>query len=86
MRKQNCTMTSGDRPTDLVMSSGNVGRMMKLKQKIFGTFRSEEGAENFCRTRGFISTIKKHGLPVLAELREVFKGAPFVPTATHRMA
>ena len=60
--------------------------MMKLKQKISGTFRSEEGAENFCRTRGFISTIKKHGLPVLAELREAFKGAPYIPTATHRVA
>lgn len=55
-------------------------RMMILKQKISGTFRSEEGAENFCRTRGFISTIKKHGLPVLAELREAFKGAPFIHT------
>ena len=60
-------------------------RMMILEQKISGTFRSEEGAENFCRTRGFISTIKKHGLPVLAELRKVFKGAPFIPTATHRV-
>ena len=58
-------------------------RMMKLKQKVSGTFRSEEGAEYFCRTRGFISTIKKHGLSVLAELREAFKGAPFMPTATH---
>ncbi len=61
-------------------------RMMKLKQKISGTFRSEKGAENFCRTRGFISTIKKHDLPVLAELRDVFKGTPFMPTATHRVA
>ncbi|MDI3507742.1 MAG: transposase, partial [Methanomicrobiaceae archaeon] len=33
-------------------------RMMKLKQKISGVFRSEEGATNFCRVRGFISTIK----------------------------
>ena len=61
-------------------------RMMKLKQKISGTFRSEAGAENFCRTRGFISTIKKHGLPILAELREAFKGTPFIPTATHQVA
>jgi len=61
-------------------------RMMKLKQKISGTFRSKEGAENFCRTRGFISTIKKHGLPVLAEIRRAFEGAPFMPRATHRVA
>ena len=60
-------------------------RMMKLKQKISGTFRSEEGAVNFCRVRGFISTIKKHDRPVLSELRAVFEGTPFVPTAAHRM-
>ncbi len=60
-------------------------RMMKLKQRISRTFRSEEGAENFCRTRGFVSTVKKHGLPVLAELRRAFKRTPFMPTATHRM-
>jgi hypothetical protein len=58
-------------------------RMAKLKQKISGTFRSEEGAVNFCRTRGFIATIKKHDRPVLSELRRVFEGKPFVPTAAH---
>jgi len=60
-------------------------RMMKLRQKISGVFRSEEGATNFCTVRGFISTIKKHDRPVLSELRRVFEGTPFMPTATHRM-
>jgi len=60
-------------------------RMAKLKQKISGTFRSEEGAMNFCRIRGFISTVKKHGRPVLSELRKVFEGTPFIPTAAHRV-
>ncbi|MDR9816944.1 MAG: IS66 family transposase [Candidatus Methanoculleus thermohydrogenotrophicum] len=60
-------------------------RMMKLKQKISGVFRSEEGAMNFCRVRGFISTIKKHDRPVLPELRRVFEGTPFMPTAAHRV-
>ena len=58
-------------------------RMMKLHQKISGTFRSEEGARNFCRVRGFISTVKKHGRPVLHELVGVFEGTPFVPTTAH---
>lgn len=61
-------------------------RMMKLRQKIAGTFRSEEGALNFCRVRGFIATVKKHNRPVLPELGRVFEGTPFVPTTAHRIS
>jgi len=60
-------------------------RMMKLIQKISGVFRSEEGAMNFRRVRGFISTIKKHDRLVLPELRRVFEGTPFMPTAEQRV-
>ncbi len=60
-------------------------QVMKLKQKISGTFRSEEGAMNICRVRGFISTVKKHGRPVLRELRRAFEGTPFVPMMAHRI-
>jgi len=49
-------------------------RMMKLQQKISGTFRTVQGAQAFCRNRAYISTIRKNGLPVLegiiAALRE----------------
>jgi transposase len=34
-------------------------RMMKLQQKISGTFRTVQGAQAFCRNRAYISTIKK---------------------------
>jgi transposase len=49
-------------------------RMMKLKQKISGTFRSSDGAEIFCRIRGYISTLKKQGCNVLDALIALFNG------------
>lgn len=55
-------------------------RMMKLKQKISGGFRSVEGAQMFGRIRGYISTLKKQGLNVLDALKQVFLGNPTMPT------
>lgn len=49
-------------------------RMMKLQQKISGLFRSKTGAENFCRIRSFISTLKKQKLNVLDSIYQVFQG------------
>jgi transposase len=49
-------------------------RMMKLKQKISGTFRSSDGAEIFCRIRGYISTLRKQGCNVLDALIALFNG------------
>jgi len=54
-------------------------RMMKLKQKISGTFRSLEGAQMFCRIRGYISTLRKQGLNVLEALKLIFLGCPLFP-------
>jgi transposase len=51
-------------------------RMMKLKQKISGTFRSSEGAHGFCRIRGYLSTLRKQGIQVLDALRLVFMETP----------
>lgn len=55
-------------------------RMMKLKQKISGGFRSAGGAQMFGRIRGYISTLKKQGLNVLEALKQVFLGNPTLPT------
>ena len=49
-------------------------RMPKLKQKISGCFRSEDGKKAFARNRGFISTVKKKGKNVLEGLVSVFSG------------
>ena len=55
-------------------------RMMKLKQKISGTFRSTAGAQRFGRIRGYISTLRKQSIQVLDALRLVFMETPIFPT------
>jgi transposase len=50
-------------------------RMMKVQQKISGTFRSAIGAMGFCRIRSLISTVKKQGASVITALNHVFDGS-----------
>jgi len=54
-------------------------RMMKVKQKVSGCFRTTPGAQAFCRIRSYISTMKKQGHNVIAALKSVFSGTPLVP-------
>ena len=54
-------------------------RMMKCKQKISGGFRSMQGAEQFARIRGFISTVRKQGFNVLNSIQSVFSGSILIP-------
>jgi transposase len=54
-------------------------RMLKVKGKIAGCFRSAEGADHFCRIRGYISTLRKQGYAVLDGLTSVFAGQPLIP-------
>ena len=56
-------------------------RMNKVKQKISGCFRSDEGAKYFCRIRGFVSTANKQGLNIFDALRDACNGNPFNPVS-----
>ena len=50
-------------------------RMVKVKQKISGGFRTEENARNFLKIRGFISTARKQGQKILPALSRVIANA-----------
>lgn len=52
----------------------NAIRMTKVHQKISGCFRSTEGAEIFCRVRGYLSTCRKQGVSATQAMTLVFEG------------
>jgi transposase len=54
-------------------------RMVKLQQKISGSWRTLPGAQAFLAVRSYLSTARKHGLNALAVLRQLFNGAPWLP-------
>jgi transposase len=54
-------------------------RMLKVQQKVSGTFRSVSGAEAFSRLRGYLSTLNKQGVQLLAALETLFTGQPLYP-------
>jgi transposase len=59
-------------------------RMVKLQQKISGTWRTLDGARSYCAIRSYISTMKKHGQPVLDGLRVLFEGDVWLPAGLPR--
>lgn len=58
-------------------------RMMKVKQKVSGCFRTLQGAVLFCAIRSYLSTARKHGLSMFSALVDAFSGTPFTPTLLH---
>jgi transposase len=55
-------------------------RMVKVKQKVSGTFRTRKGADTFCCIRGYISTARKNGKKVIEAIHDAFNGTPFIPS------
>jgi transposase len=51
-------------------------RMMKVKQKISGGFRSMQGALNFAIIRSFLSTAAKQNLNLMHAIKNAFAGLP----------
>ena len=57
-------------------------RMVKVREKISGCFRTTTGADRFCRIRGYISTLRKQGMPILSALGKAIAGNPPLPITT----
>jgi transposase len=58
-------------------------RMMKVRQKVSGCFRTLDGAHRFCAIRSYLSTARKRGLSMLSALVEAFAPSPTFPSLLH---
>ena len=54
-------------------------RMLKVQQKVSGCFRTKQGADQFARLRGYLSTATKQGVRAYEALQRLCLGAPFLP-------
>ena len=59
-------------------------RLVKLQQKISGSWRTLEGARTFCAIRSYISTMKKQGHDVLDGLCQLIVGEAWLPRGVPR--
>ena len=56
-------------------------RMIKVRLKISGCFRTIQGAQHFARIRSYLSTARKQGRNILDSITAALTGSPFRPLA-----
>jgi len=56
-------------------------RMIKVKQKVSGCFRTMTGAEEFAANRAYISTARKNEKNIFQAIQAAFENNPFIPQA-----
>jgi hypothetical protein len=49
-------------------------RMVKVRMKVSGCFRSSEYAKNFCRMRGYIVSCQKNGIDATKAIKTLYRG------------
>ena len=54
-------------------------RMVKVKQKVSGGFRTQEGAKQFASIRSYISTARKNSVSIFTAIQDAFSGNPYIP-------
>ncbi len=59
-------------------------RMVKVQQKVSGSWRTFAGASHYCAITSYVSTMRKHGHPVLDGLRQLFEGGVWIPVGLAR--
>jgi transposase len=57
-------------------------RMIKVRLKVSGCFRTVKGAEHFARIRSYLSTARKQGRNILHSITAAIKGHPFLPVTS----
>ncbi len=66
-------MMEKDVPFDNNLAERDI-RMIRVQQKVSGTFRSRAGARAFCRIRSFISSTRKQGYKAFQAIQDALNG------------